>query len=320
MQQPRVGKLLISLSLLWLCACSDQYVQVETQITASIIATDATKKTSNRVNSKQIDAILSFIGTSYSEAKDSATTLREQSKTYLASGKKIDFEALNKQWHRAHLNYRLAQLSQFTQIRHPIFDASILSRFHVRIDASPLLPGYLDKIAGYPFSGLIHTDLPITLEQLEAEHQMGDVAYVSLGFHAFKFMLNGDPTIEDSPWERINDKTNISDSTVGQRRQQYLSIVAQQLVDDIAFEAQEWLGSQGYFNQALRAFSPEQLAQFSIALNDETQVEAWLTTEQDHFEQEAVNQLLLSLNTLKELVNPAATPERITPSNNVSPG
>jgi len=60
-----------------------------------------------------------------------------------------------------------------------------------KLDQYPLLPGYLDAVEGYPYSGLIYSDIPITRESMEQEFQLGDPAYVSLGFHALELILKG---------------------------------------------------------------------------------------------------------------------------------
>lgn len=79
-------------------------------------------------------------------------------------------------------DYRLADLTppQIADSRDPI-------------DAWPLLPGYLDQVPGYPRSGLVYSEVPMTPDFLAKEHQSTDFYYLTEGFHPLEFMLWGNP-------------------------------------------------------------------------------------------------------------------------------
>lgn len=90
-------------------------------------------------------------------------------------------------WTEAHNAYRLLQsdyqvaglpLPQWVDERDPI-------------DAWPMLPGYLDSVPGYPHSGLVFSEVPLTPDFLAQEHQSTDFAYLTRGFHPLQFMLWG---------------------------------------------------------------------------------------------------------------------------------
>ncbi|WP_166258951.1 imelysin family protein [Marinobacter salicampi] len=59
------------------------------------------------------------------------------------------------------------------------------------IDAYPLLPGYLDRVPGYPRSGLVYSEVPLTPGYLQQEHQSTDFYYLTLGFHPLETLLWG---------------------------------------------------------------------------------------------------------------------------------
>ncbi|MDX1757543.1 MAG: imelysin family protein [Marinobacter sp.] len=101
-------------------------------------------------------------------------------------------------WHDAHDAYRLV-LSDYQQ-------AGVLPpQIHEDrdpIDAYPMLPGYLDQVPGYPRSGLIYSEVPLTPDVLADEHQSTDFHYLTLGFHPLEFMLWG------NPGESVSDQTS----------------------------------------------------------------------------------------------------------------
>ncbi|OZG71420.1 hypothetical protein BTA51_21020 [Hahella sp. CCB-MM4] len=58
------------------------------------------------------------------------------------------------------------------------------------LDQTPLLPGYLDTVEGYPASGLVHAlDLPISHALLEEKHLFADPLFLTYGMHPLEFML-----------------------------------------------------------------------------------------------------------------------------------
>ncbi len=59
------------------------------------------------------------------------------------------------------------------------------------LDASPILSGYLDRVPGYPRSGIVYSEVPLTPEFLREEHQSTDFLYLTLGFHPLEAMLWG---------------------------------------------------------------------------------------------------------------------------------
>lgn len=128
-----------------------------------------------------------------------ATLVSQQSEAFCQQAKalqqsvnafldKPDTETLAKarqQWRQTHaqyarlaVGYRLAGLTppQIHDDRDPI-------------DAHPMLPGYLDQVPGYPQSGLVYSEVPMTPEFLRGEHQSTDFYYLTLGLHPLETLL-----------------------------------------------------------------------------------------------------------------------------------
>lgn len=104
-----------------------------------------------------------------------------------------------------------------------------------KLDQHPLLPGYLDAVEGYPYSGLIYSDIPITRESMEQEFQLGDLAYVSLGFHALELILKGsDLKRKVSDFSRLKSTQDTSSAPAELRRTLYAILLASEIENDIS--------------------------------------------------------------------------------------
>ncbi|MFV1871719.1 MAG: imelysin family protein [Oleiphilus sp.] len=112
----------------------------------------------------------------------------------------------------------------------------------VKLDQHPLLPGYLDSVEGYPLSGIIHSDIPISRETMLKEFQLGDPAYVPLGFHALETLLkggSGNRKITDfSPIKSTRDS---SDASPELRRTLYIILLGAEIQHDIETLKSNWL-------------------------------------------------------------------------------
>ncbi|WP_156493345.1 MULTISPECIES: imelysin family protein [unclassified Oleiphilus] len=133
------------------------------------------------------------------------------------------FNATQARLTQAHNAYRVS--SAFLALS-PAHEAS---KF---LDSYPLLPGYLDSVEGYPNSGIIHSEIPLNVSTLEDEFQFSDSMYLTLGFEAFAFILNGDPDSPVAPWRRFNDEGTDKNKHTAERRRQYLSLLSEHLVSE----------------------------------------------------------------------------------------
>ncbi len=164
-------------------------------------------------------------------------------------------------WHTCHDHYQattlfrelLAQL----QIKHPELEPlkgpstnmeEPSHDIHTKIDQYPHIPGYLDSVPGYPYSGIIHSDTELTLEQLNYEHQLGDRAYVAIGLHAIETILFGQTENTSERIEDFNSKaTEPNQSRAASRRLRYLELLEEQLERDILALTRAWTPNTGYY-------------------------------------------------------------------------
>ena len=113
-----------------------------------------------------------------------------------------------------------------------------------QLDAWPIEPGYLDTLPAYPGSGLI-SDLTVTItpESLREQHGFTDSAEVSLGFHAFEYLLFERPTADFVAAAPVAP-TDANEIIV--RRRLVLDMLAEQINSDL----HQWL-LQAEFNFGL---------------------------------------------------------------------
>lgn len=235
--------------------------------------------------------LLTLLQSSYQALSDSATTLNQAVQRFVD---KPSLEALNSAlavWDSSHQHYLVSRASIPPSWQHPALDQQqsspkVIHPIAIRLDQQPMLNGYLDSVEGYPKSGLIHSEIALDRQTLNAEHQFSDPAYVALGFHALEFMLKGDTgdhhsRLKDylsqnrSNDQQINENSETTEQLAIQRRKQYLTLLAQQIAEDLELLAQAWQAPEGYYFQQLsrldRTAHQDYLTQIRQAYSQATQ-------------------------------------------------
>lgn len=182
-----------------------------------------------------------------------------------------------------------------------------------RLDQQPLLPGYLDVVDGYPYSGLIYSDIPITRENMEQEFQLGDPAYVTLGFHALELILKGSNLKRAaSDFSQLTSTSDTSTAPAELRRTLYAILLASEIEKDILSLSLSW---ESIHKKQLQRQTTNQSNNFFLALNLKFEKELQsITSEEkspeqktlvdDHFSAESLalkKALLEKLSALKTL-------------------
>lgn len=104
------------------------------------------------------------------------------------------------------------------------------------IDTRPFLPGYIDGLPEYPFSGLVHElDIPINANTLRGQHRLMDEDSASVGFPVIEFFLWKVPADEHWVMEGVGDK-----QTVIQRRRDYLNVAMTLLTEQLTEAVIRW--------------------------------------------------------------------------------
>jgi len=193
----------------------------------------------------------------YAKAASDASDLRTQINDFYTGPDQNKLNQLRAQLSSAHQSFHIAETSQVFNLIHPVLDSTSLKEpihhpIRVRLDQHPLIAGYLDTVEGYPASGIVHSEIDITLENLNDEHQFSDVAYVALGFHALEFLLNG-----SDPEKRFAQlqPSDPEEKHTAERRETFIKVLGEQILSDISLIEAAWQEPDGYYAQYLRQCS-----------------------------------------------------------------
>lgn len=116
-----------------------------------------------------------------------------------------------------------------------------LNRSRRLINVRPFLPGYVDALPDYPYSGLVHeTGMDLTLNNLLEQHQLMDLESPALGF----------PVVETLLWQTDLETYWLISGEDGDltitRRHQYMTLATEHLLQQLEQARQRWSGQIGF--------------------------------------------------------------------------
>jgi len=110
-----------------------------------------------------------------------------------------------------------------------------------RINAWPMDESFVDGVQGKPGSGLINNrKFAITKKSLSAQNERGGEENIATGWHAIEFLLWGQDLSDTGPGNRSFEDFVDGKAPNAGRRRQYLTVVTELLIDDLAFVAKAW--------------------------------------------------------------------------------
>jgi putative iron-regulated protein len=113
------------------------------------------------------------------------------------------------------------------------------------INAWPLDEAYIDGVKGKAKAGIINSKTPITEAKLRSLNERGGEENIATGWHAIEFLLWGQDLSRDSAGQR--PYTDYTTAPNAKRRGEYLQLVTQMLVNDLASVEKEWQPNQKNF-------------------------------------------------------------------------
>lgn len=196
-----------------------------------------------------------IVSASYEDSYNEAVKLRTTINDFVANPSEEKFLACKNQWKKARLPYGQTEAYRFYD--GPIDDANGPEGL---INAWPMDENYIDYVSTDANTGIINnpSDYPnITKEVLTNLNEAGGEANVATGYHAIEFLLWGQDLYLDSPGRRpYTDYVTGDGGTAANqgRRGTYLKVVADLLVDNLAYVKGEW-ATNGAYRAKFLAFS-----------------------------------------------------------------
>jgi putative iron-regulated protein len=137
-----------------------------------------------------------------------------------------------------------------------------------RLNAWPMDEAYVDAVKGKPNAGLINNrKLAITKKSLAAANERGGEENIATGWHAIEFLLWGQDLRTDGPGERSADDFVDGKAPNADRRRQYLAVVTELLVDDLAFLVRAWApANKGNYRARFERGGTESLRKMLVGL------------------------------------------------------
>ncbi|MDD9890738.1 MAG: imelysin family protein [Gammaproteobacteria bacterium] len=207
---------------------------------------------------KQIEA-------DYDVLASELSRLNEQISAFLEYPHSDTMNEMRSSWLTTHSSYELTTLHRyFAELILAEEDTLALYQLQYQMNHWPILPGYVDYVAGYQDSGIVN-DINVSLDipTLQEQHGMFDLAEASLGFHVLEFLIwgeNPDRQSERPPSDyfivrelstaEIENGMELEQLS-NNRRRQMLGLNGESLLDDFNSSRAIWTAGSRSFQAGL---------------------------------------------------------------------
>lgn len=177
-----------------------------------------------------------LVHANYDDALQTAKTMQQAIAAFVAAPSASTLAPARRAWLAAREVY--GQTEAFRFYGGPIDDERGPEG---RLNAWPMDESYVDGVQGKPKSGLIgNRKFVISKKNLAAQNERGGEENIATGWHAIEFLLWGQDLSETGPGNRSFEDFVDGKSANADRRRQYLSVVTDLLVDDLAALTRAW--------------------------------------------------------------------------------
>jgi putative iron-regulated protein len=178
----------------------------------------------------------SLVHDSYDDSLQAAKAMRQKIDAFLERPSAETLQAARRAWLEAREFYIQTEAYRF--YGGPIDDDQ---GPEARINAWPMDESYVDSVQGRPDAGLINNPrFVINRENVIAQNERGGEENIASGWHAIEFLLWGQDLSATGPGERSYADFVDGRAPNADRRRQYLKVVTDLLVDDLAMLTREW--------------------------------------------------------------------------------
>jgi putative iron-regulated protein len=188
-----------------------------------------------------VDNYAAVVRASYADSLAKAQELKTAVDAFVAAPSVTTLEAAKTVWLAAREPYGQTEVYRF-------YDGPIDNPEdgpEGRINAWPLDEAYVDYVVGNENAGIINDPVgfpTLTKDLIAEQNEKGAEENISTGYHAIEFLLWGQDLSTTGPGARPHtDYLTVGGTAANQaRRGEYLKLVAELLVDDLKFVADQW--------------------------------------------------------------------------------
>ena len=204
----------------------------------------------------------SVVHATYEDALDGARHLKEKVAAFAAQPSAPRLDEARKAWLAAREVY--GQSEAFRFYGGPIDDEHGPEG---RLNGWPMDESYVDAVKGKARSGLVNNrKVPITRKTLAAQNERGGEENIATGWHAIEFLLWGQDLDESGPGRRSVEDFVDGKAPNADRRRQYLVVVTDLLVDDLASLVQAWAPKGANYRARFERGGTESLRKIFVGL------------------------------------------------------
>lgn len=179
-----------------------------------------------------------LVQASYDDTLAGAINLQKAVKAFTDAPSAESLKAARKAWIDAREFY--GQTEAFRFYSGPIDDKNGPEG---QINAWPMDESYVDYVKDAPNAGIVNKKGAITKKRLAGLNERNGEENIATGWHAIEFLLWGQDLSQAGPGDRSFEDFVDGKKPNADRRRQYLNVVTELLVDDLAFLSKSWAPS-----------------------------------------------------------------------------
>ena len=210
--------------------------------------------------SPYIDSYAELVYQNYRDAHQQAVVMQQAIAKFLAQPNATTHRTAQEAWIAARQSYLQSEAFRFYEGPIDFVDPDTGEEGpESRINAWPMNEAFIDYVQGKANAGLINNpDFDVSIEEILKNDQVTDEADVTTGWHAIEFLLWGQDFYPQGPGQR-SFRDFVANNGNNNRRREYLTLVTDQLVNDLGFLEGEWKPNANNYRADFIRRDPEEV-------------------------------------------------------------
>ncbi len=232
------------------------------------VAQTQSETLSNNLIQPYIEEYAELVYLNYQDSHQQAMEMRKAIVAFLEQPNENTHKAAQEAWIKARQSYLQTEAFRFYEGPIDFVDLNTGEEGpEGRINAWPMNEAFIDYVQGKPDSGIINdSSVEVSIETILEKDQVSDEADVTTGWHAIEFLLWGQDFNDQGPGQRTF-QDYLPDQGNNNRRRDYLLLVTDRLIEDLAFLENEWQpDANNYRSQFIKSDPQETIGKIFTSL------------------------------------------------------